>query len=337
MKILVFEYVTAAGLAEEPSGSLLAEGELMLAALLADLSAIPGVEVLALRDRRLPLPGWAFPEPEWVWVEPPRDGLACLEATLPGVDAVWPIAPETGGILESICRTVEQAGRALLSTPAAGVRLAAGKHATIQRLQAHGVPVVPTVRLESGDVALLPFSPPCVVKPDDGAGCEAAWIVRSSAEWDENRKQLAAGTNWIVQPLIAGESLSLSGLFSRGHAVLWTVNRQHIVDEGHGFRLAGCGVNAMDDSDDSFADLARRVAAAVPELWGYAGIDLIRNEAGLHVLEINPRLTSSYAGLRSVLGGNPAASVLDLWRSGRLPDGCTSSRRVVEIDWSPDP
>ena len=336
MKILVFEYVTAAGLAEAPSGSLLAEGELMLAALLADLLAIPGVELLALRDRRLPLPGRALPGPEWVWVEPPRDGLACLAATLPRVDAVWPIAPETGGILESICRTVEQAGKALLTTPAAGVRLAASKHATIQRLQAHGVAVMPTERLESGNAALLPFCPPCVVKPDDGAGCEAAWIVRSQAEWDENREQRAAGTNWIVQPLIAGESLSLSAIFSRGHAVLWTVNRQHIVEEGHGFRLAGCGVNAMDDSDGTFADLARRVAAAVPELWGYAGIDLLRNEAGPHVLEINPRLTSSYAGLRSALCGNPAASVLELWRSDRLPDNRMPPGRAVEIDWGLD-
>ena len=336
MKILVFEYVTAAGLVEAPSGSLLAEGELMLAALLADLAAIPGVEVLALRDRRLPWPGSAKPGIEWVWVESARDGLACLAATLPRVDAVWPIAPETGGILESICRIVEQAGKALLGTSAAGVRLAASKHATIQRLRAHGVPVVPTERLESGNAVLLPFSLPCVIKPDDGVGCEGAWILRSPADWDGLREQLAAGTNWIVQPLIVGESLSLSAVFSRGKAVLWTVNRQHIVKEGHGFRLAGCGVNAMDDSDGNFADLARRVAAAVPELWGYAGIDLIRNEAGLHVLEINPRLTSSYAGLRSALGDNPATSLLELWRSGGLPDCCTSSRRVVEIDWGLD-
>jgi predicted ATP-grasp superfamily ATP-dependent carboligase len=336
MKILVFEYVTAAGLAEAPSGSLLAEGEVMLAALLADLTAIPGVEVLALRDRRLPWPGSANSATEWVWVEPARDGLTCLAATLPRVDAVWPIAPETGGILESICRTVEQAGKALLSTPAAGVRLAASKYVTFQRLQAHGVPVVPTERLESGNAALLPFSPPCVVKPDDGAGCEATWIVGSPADWDGIREQLVAGTNWIVQPLIEGESLSLSAVFSRGHAMLWTVNRQHIVEEGHGFRLEGCGVNAMEDSDRIFADLARRVAAAVPELWGYAGIDLIRNEAGLHVLEINPRLTSSYAGLQSALGGNPAASVLALWRSGSLPDDCMPPGRAVEIDWGLD-
>jgi predicted ATP-grasp superfamily ATP-dependent carboligase len=333
MRILVFEYVTAAGLAEAPAGSLLAEGELMLAALLADLTCLPDVEVLALRDRRLPLPRTANARVEWVWVEPPRDGLDCLTTALPRVDAVWPIAPETGGILESICLSVERAGKALLTTPATGVRLAASKLATIRRLQAHGVPVAPTERLETGKATPLPFSLPCVVKPDDGVGCEGAAIVRSPGDWDSFRDRLSADMDWVVQPLIAGASLSLSAVFSRGSAVLWTINRQHIVEEGHGFRLAGCGVNALDDRGGTLAGLARRVAAAVPELWGYAGIDLILTEAGPRVLEINPRLTSSYAGLRVALNINPAASVLALWRTGGLPGKVMPSRRAVEIGW----
>jgi len=40
------------------------------------------------------------------------------------------------------------------------------------------------------------------------------------------------------------------------------------------------------------------------------GIDLVRTEQGLVMLEINPRLTTSYAGLRRALGVNPAGLVL---------------------------
>jgi predicted ATP-grasp superfamily ATP-dependent carboligase len=179
----------------------------------------------------------------------------------------------------------------------------------------------------------LPFSLPCVVKPDDGVGCEGAAIVRSPVDWECLRGRLSASMDWVVQPLTAGESLSLSALFSRGNTLLWTVNRQHIVEEGHGFRLAGCGVNALDDSGGTLAGLAERVAVAVPELWGYAGIDLILSEAGPRVLEINPRLTSSYAGLRASLNINPAASVLALWRTGGLPGKVMPSGQAVEIDW----
>jgi len=42
------------------------------------------------------------------------------------------------------------------------------------------------------------------------------------------------------------------------------------------------------------------------------GIDLIDTESGPVVLEVNPRLTVSYAGLHSMLGFNPAGKVLAL-------------------------
>ena len=55
-----------------------------------------------------------------------------------------------------------------------------------------------------------------------------------------------------------------------------------------------------------------RIAAAIPGLWGYVGVDLIDTPAGPVVLEINPRLTTSYCGLGGVLGVNLAALVVGL-------------------------
>jgi len=54
------------------------------------------------------------------------------------------------------------------------------------------------------------------------------------------------------------------------------------------------------------------VAQAIPGLWGYVGIDLVDTADGPQVIEINPRLTTSYCGLASALGINPAARVLAL-------------------------
>jgi predicted ATP-grasp superfamily ATP-dependent carboligase len=69
----------------------------------------------------------------------------------------------------------------------------------------------------------------------------------------------------------------------------------------------------------------------MPELWGYAGVDVMRCEQELRVLEVNPRLTTSYAGLRRSLGINPAALVLDLWRSGTLPEFDPVPQNPIEI------
>jgi predicted ATP-grasp superfamily ATP-dependent carboligase len=46
------------------------------------------------------------------------------------------------------------------------------------------------------------------------------------------------------------------------------------------------------------------------------GIDLVDTDEGPVVLEVNPRLTTSYVGLADTIGTNPAGLVLDLLKAG---------------------
>lgn len=321
MKVLVFEYITGGGLrGERLPESLLREGGLMLEAVVGDLLDIEGISVTVLRDDRLP----PLPPPAGLSVCPVVSAAhlpALWREALEASDAVFPVAPEGGGVLEGLCQDVEQAGKCLLNTPSAGVRLAASKFQTAQRLASHGVPVVQTRRW-SGETPTRP----CVVKPDDGAGCGGVQILGD----DNTGLDLAVGTDWVVQPLEEGEALSLSGLFSSGRGRLLSCNRQMIERGRSGFVLRGCQVNALRDDEGRWQGLLDDIARAVPELWGYAGVDLVLGGAGPKVLEINPRLTTSYAGLRRALGCNPASLVLDLLGSGRLPR-VSPGRDVVEI------
>lgn len=357
MRVLVFEYITGGGwLAEPLPPGLAREGGLMLEALLRDLADIPGVRPVAMRDNRLAVPPELAGRVEWIWLDRDDDAERRFREQIALADAVWPIAPETGGILENLCGWVEAAGKPLLTGPAAAVRLTASKRETLRRL-AHfyrgepdcrsgfsltpspndmpcraearptgGVLVAPTVPIAEG--AKLGF--PLVVKPDDGVGCEGTRIIASPDEWRALLDHPPAGS-YIAQPLLDGESLSLSALFAAGRAYLLTCNRQRVARRNGGFVLTGCGVNAAHEWRDEFQSLAASIAAALPELWGYAGVDVIRSERGLTVLEVNPRLTTSYAGLREALGENPAELVLNLWRQGRLPEFPAYSSNVVEI------
>lgn len=326
LKVLVFEYVTGGGMAGEslPPG-LLREGDLMLRAVVRDLLALRNVTVTLLRDIRLPHLD-AHPRLRVV-------GLGQVEA-LDGVwreqvaanDAVWPIAPETGGLLERLCLDVELGGRMLLNTPAAGVRLAASKSATIGRLAQHGLPVVPTWPLGAEK-----SPPPFVVKQDDGVGCEGASIV----EPGDTLPADAHGT-WIVQPLVQGESLSLSALFAGGRAAFLTCNRQEVRRCGRGFKLYGCQVNAFPDGDGHWQRLLDGVAGAIPELWGYAGVDLLSTHEGPLLLEVNPRVTTSYAGIRRAVGVNPAELLLHTLRTGALPSTASPGGHMVDISLEHD-
>ncbi len=302
--------------------SLAAEGSLMLGALVGDLLAIaePSIELSILHDDRLP-----SPRDERIQAVSIGEGDSFRAIWLDAIDrcdAAWVIAPETGGVLELLCRDVEAAGKPLLTCPSTAVELAASKLQTIRRLEKFGLPVAPTAALQQWQAD---FSQPFVIKPDDGAGCEGARIVRGMAGLP------AKAEGWVAQSLLAGDSLSLSVLFAHGEARVLCGNVQLIERVDGGFALKGCRVNALADEDGGWQHLAAKIAQALPELWGYAGVDLVLTAAGPIILEINPRLTTSYAGISRALDANPAAWVLQLLETGKLPAPSAAKGKTVEI------
>jgi tyramine---L-glutamate ligase len=321
MRVFVYEYVTGGGLQGKPLGSrLVREGRQMADQLVQDITAVPGVEVHVARDPRIP---HEFP----AGVRVMRDDLHTVWGRgLAEADATWLVAPESGGVLAHLTRTAEASASRLLCCTADAVELASSKWQTMRRLEGCGVPVVPTVR--PGE-ALPPHDGAWVVKPDDGVGCEGVRIIPSREHL--GRWMLSVDTSgWIVQPFLGGEALSLSLLCLEGEADLLAVNRQ-IVKACHGsLWFEGCDVNVPTGPKRAvLADMADRVAAAMPGLRGIVGIDLLWTARGPCLLEVNPRLTTSYAGLHEALGVNPAAMVLHLGNGvPRLP---ASSSRTVAV------
>lgn len=303
MRVFAFEFFSGGGLLGQPLPPGLArEGDLMLAALVRDLAELPGIAVVTTRDPRLPpLRGC-----EILWPRPGEDPYDLYGRGLAAADAAWPTAAEAGGVLERLARQTVSAGRMLLGCRPEAVRLAASKRATARALEGRGVPVVPTIA--PGEPA--PDVPgPWVVKPDDGAGCEGTEIL---ADRHAALELIGRVPGLVAQPWLEGEPLSLSLLCREGTAALLSCNRQRIAVRDGRVTLEGVAVNAVADTDGRFARLGRNVAAAIPGLWGYVGVDLLVGPGGPSVLEINPRLTTSFAGLRPSLGLNAAALVLGL-------------------------
>ncbi|MGH8549629.1 MAG: ATP-grasp domain-containing protein [Methylococcales bacterium] len=331
MKILLFEYISGGGLIKEAiPRSLAREGDLMLRALLDDLSEIDKTQLTTMCDARLEPPPLKAGKADRDLVRVGlTDGFEELwKAAIRRVDAVWPIAPETGGVLEKLCREVRECGKILLNSPAEAVALTAAKFETLSHLNRCGIDVVPTLRLADFRDQ---FSGPWVVKPNDGAGCEGTRMVRNQRQLSRLQATPQA-KDLIIQPFLEGDAMSLSGLFKQGNALLLSCNRQHIDIKYDYFSLSGCTVNIMPVGDEGCSNLARAIARAIPALFGYAGVDLILVGGRPMVLEINPRLTTSYAGLSKALNRNVAAMVVDLLPpSSRLPGSIRNAGFEIDI------
>ncbi len=302
MKVFVFEYLTGGGLLGAPlPPSLTHEADMMVRALVGDLLDLPGIRVRCGRDPRLPpIPG---AEPLLPGGAESPDAL--FARGVAWADAVWPTAPETGGVLVRLAEHVALQDRVLLGCRPAAVRVAASKRATSQALARAGVAVVPT--FGAGD-STPPLPGRWVVKPDDGAGCEGIRLVTDW--WAAERAIAGSGKECVAQPWIEGEPASLSLLCTAAGARLLAANRQvmHVADDRP--TLTRLLVNALPDAGGRLAALGQEVARAIPGLWGYVGVDYIMTSGGPVVLEVNPRLTTSYCGLRPALGINVAGMVL---------------------------
>lgn len=305
MKVLIFEYITGGGFNKQAlPDSLLGEGRLMLAALLENFSRITGVELVVMLDARLAgiidAPGIAT-----VTISPTQDCNKEFAHLARSCDAIWPIAPEFDGILEGLCQVVGDQNKLLLTSSADAVALTANKYSTYQRLVQHQIASVPTRRLcearyEPGE---------WIVKAIDGAGCADSRLISGRLDFD-NISNIRT-EHFIIQPHWQGEKTSLSCLFKNGRGWLICVNLQQFDIIEKCYQLTDIIVNQR-QADARYRDLIDRIAGVFPDLWGYAGIDLIETAEQQWVLEINPRLTTSFVGIDRALGINVAEQVLRL-------------------------
>lgn len=278
MKVLIFEYITASG---EASESLAREGQMMLDALLSNFEKLADIEVIMATKND-------------------------FQHQLKTVDAVWVIAPEFDGILERFCRDVENANKRLLTSPAKAVALTANKLTTFQILHAAQIPTVPTEIFNSAQP--YDVTKEWIIKPIDGAGAENTFLLMSEKDW---AALPSLEKKYIIQPHLHGEKTSLSCLFKNGKARLLCVNLQIFDVKNQQYVLKNIDINYKSD-DGRYQTLVSQIAVAFPDLLGYVGVDLIETEDACFVLEINPRLTTSFVGIETALGLNVAELVLKL-------------------------
>jgi tyramine---L-glutamate ligase len=312
MRILVHEFVSGGGLAGRPvPPSLGREGAAMRDALVTDLAAIHRHRIVTTVDARFPLK--APPGVEVVTL-PPRDD-ALLDGLLASADAVWLVAPETDGCLERLATRAEKKGKALLGPGAAAIGRASDKAGLPRRLARYGVSHPPTrvLRPEADwGIAAREVGYPVVVKPARGAGCHGVCLARNPGELlravDMARRADGRG-RLLLQRYVRGVAASVSLLADGRRAVALTVNVQW-VRASRPFAYRG-GTTPLDHPLAGRAvEAALRTCRALPGLRGYVGVDLVLTESEAVVIEVNPRLTTAYLGVRLALEGNVAALAL---------------------------
>jgi predicted ATP-grasp superfamily ATP-dependent carboligase len=329
---------------QQAAHSLAHEGLAMLTAVVADLARVPDIEVHVTRDPVLADCLWKLAlrlacarqrggvdhntlsdrdisqlDDRVVWHDVARaqSERSLFERLSSECDATLIIAPEFQGILAERCRWGEQSGGRLLGPSSTAVELCTNKLALSQLLQARGRPTIDTYEFDvRSPAADLPF--PVVIKPRDGAGSQATYLVQNRLElaWLlPSLRNESLLENAIWQPFIRGQALSVGVLMPGAAgkpAEALPVCVQALSQDGR-FHYQGGRVPAQSERATEVQKAATEACRQVSGLRGYVGVDLVLPDDPASppvVVEINPRLTTSYLGYQTLCEDNLAERIL---------------------------
>lgn len=345
LKILVYEYLTSGGYPGVSLGGGIAyEALAMLWALLADFRAWGPVYTVTALDPRFErcIPGLdrnTLPADEVV-VSREENHKEAFFSLLERCDAALIVAPETDRILSGLSALVEDSGRMLLGSGPRAVSLAGDKAVCETILSVSGLPVPGStlVRLDHLDGLMAESRPPFVLKPVDGVGGEGVCLIGEAGDLTEASAHIRSVTsheNVLLQPFVEGIHASVSLLAAGGRSVPLSLNRQ-LIHSGNPFRYYGSVVPFEHAMARQAVEAALAAANCIEGLRGYVGVDVVLSDDSVCLIEINPRLTTSYVGIRQVTNANLARLIFEACTEGILPGRVSLAGRASIIKEDPD-
>lgn len=277
----------------------------MLAALATDFSRLPQCSVTVLRDHRISLDIADCTIHAVAAADEERNMISRIAQEC---DWTVVIAPEFNGFLLDRVELATSAGGRLLGPSAETIALAANKSLLAKQFSRADVPTPNGCTIDRGATVPDNFTFPAVLKQLDGAGSLNVQLVRNKAA---ARKIGAIDFDGRLERFIDGTPVSVSVLCGPNGNRPLPACRQHLSGNGQ-FTYAGGSLPLPDDLAAEAQRLAIAAVQALPDPLGYIGVDVVLgNPTGeACVIEVNPRLTTSYVGLRAACRQNLATAMI---------------------------
>jgi predicted ATP-grasp superfamily ATP-dependent carboligase len=313
LNILVYEHACGGGFAEGAvSPGILAEGFGMLRSIVSNLKTA-GHEVTIILDEGLSRLNPPLEADCVIPIFSFKEAQQAILKTCVNIDAAYVIAPETGGTLQALVEFIEQNGVPLLNSRSNAIKSVSDKANLYETLKANKLKTPKTIRVNVAqyvkEAIMNKFEFPVVFKPVDGVGCSGISIVHEASQVEGAIQKIdaeLASESFMVQEYIEGEAVSVSLLCTGSKTLPISLNKQNVTlsTPNEASCYVGGAVPFEHKMKQKAFKTAEKVVACFSGLKGYVGVDLILTEKGPVIVDVNPRLTTSFIGLSRVAGFN---------------------------------
>ncbi len=325
--VFVFEYVSGGGFNKTKIPSpLFSEGFAMLKSICEDFK-LSGFQVYSVFDYRIKFL-IDYVKVDYAKVVYKDDNFISIFKELTRKsDYAFIIAPESENILYNLTSIVKNLPTKLLSNELEAIKLGTSKLLTYQFFLKNNLPTPSTMKVDFNDnLSLMNFtadlSKPLILKPLDGVGSEQVYFFNSNEDFESFLKDppiyFDKSRAYVIQEFVSGRDMSTLLLsnspFLKNAILILGVSNQRILLQPicSNLRYLG-GDSPVFFENEGFYHLLYKKLNKIDfsKFHSFFGIDFISTkECEISLIELNPRLTTSYIGIRNVIDFNPVSLLL---------------------------
>ena len=309
-KILIYEYITGGGLINEDlTSDLMHEATLMTKSLYSSGENSRYFDCDHLLDYRLK----DLYKDNSIIIRK-KDDLYNTNL-LRNYNYVLPVIPESNLKLYDYAKYLEANKINMLLSDSKTIKICSDKYEFYKFIRNNKLNTIKTYLKYTENMNGRKF----VIKDRYGVGCSYVKITK------DINKLRTINSNNIIQDYIVGQDYSVSVFFTREGFKLLTINKQCIrINQNDQIYLFGIMINIKHDCYIKIISIISKIKNIFPGLRGFVGIDLLINNKEIFIIEINPRLTTSFVGVYDTLGVN----IIDLIINSRYIKNTISGKKI---------
>jgi len=336
--IFIFEFISGGGFNfTKIPNSLFCEGFGMLRSLISDFKRL-NFEIITLLDYRASFLSKFLQADIIREVKAEENYLVKFKKAVRESKYSFIIAPESSNLLFKLTKIVKDYDKELLSANLSCINQFTSKIKTFDYFKKNNIPtpstyLIPKLRSHLDVDFIIQKSNkigyPIVIKPVDGVGSESIYFFEGEDQildfFEKYNRRLVQNRRYILQEFIKGRDLSVSLLGCSQlkknqitNPIILSINSQNINIKNQNLESEYYGGSAPVEGIEELIEKLEKIVnkADFSKFKGYFGIDFInQSNSSLYFIEVNPRLTTSYLGLRNAINYNCAELIYNSYRN----------------------